>query len=105
MVVLLIKLEIHMKEFSASGMNACEAAQLRTLKAEETRHWIVGTLATLVLVALFATALHFAEPSARANTTLCLQQFANDAHVSLEAFFQNPAQQDAFVEAMTVCSR
>lgn len=86
-------------------MNACEAAQLRVLKAEGKRHWAVGIAVTLLLAALFAAALHFAEPSARANTTLCLQQFANDQHVSLEAFFQNPAQQDVFVEAMTVCSR
>lgn len=67
--------------------------------------WAVGIAVTLLLAALFATALHLAAPSARANTTLCLQQFANDEHVSLEAFFQNPAQQDTFVEAMTVCSR
>jgi hypothetical protein len=105
MVVLLIKLGIHMEELSAPGMNACEAAQLRARKAEEKRYWSVGIAVTLLLVGLFAAALYFAAPSARANTTLCLQQFANDEHVSLEAFFQNPAQQDAFVQAMTVCSR
>jgi hypothetical protein len=95
----------YMKEFSAPGISACEIARLRALKAEGQRHWVVGIAITLVLLALLATALHFAAPSARANTRLCLQQFANDEHVSLEAFFQNPAQQDAFVAAMTVCSR
>ncbi|MEW6340885.1 MAG: hypothetical protein AB1704_09405 [Pseudomonadota bacterium] len=94
-----------MKELSASGISACEVARLRALKAEEQRHWTVGIAITLVLLALLATALHFAASSANANVRLCLQQFANDEHVSLEAFFQNPAQQDAFVEAMSVCSR
>jgi len=46
-----------------------------------------------------------APSSVRSNNTRCLQQVANEEHVSLEAFFQNPAAQDAMVQAMEVCSR
>ncbi|PCE22914.1 hypothetical protein BWP39_24845 [Paraburkholderia acidicola] len=59
----------------------------------------------LVAIALLITAVAIAPASVRANNTLCFQQVANDEHVSLEAFFQNPAQQDAFIQAVTLCSR
>jgi hypothetical protein len=58
-----------------------------------------------VVLALFAMAVAFAPSSVRANTSLCLKQVANDEHVSLEAFFQSPAEQDAFAEAISACSR
>jgi hypothetical protein len=41
----------------------------------------------------------------RSNNMRCLQQVANEEHASLEAFFQNPTEQDALVQAMNVCSR
>ena len=94
-----------MDELATHGVHACKAAQRYTLKAEGRRHWAVGIAITLVILALFATAVGFAASSVRANTSLCLKQVANDEHVSLEAFFQNPAEQDAFVAAITACSR
>ena len=65
----------------------------------------VATNGCFATTAFFIVAVVQAPASIRANNENCLRQIANDEHVSLEAFFQNPAQQDAFVQAMTVCSR
>jgi hypothetical protein len=105
MVVLLIKFGAEMDKLATRGMCACEASQRSALAVEGIRHWVVGITITLGVLALFATAVGFATSSVRANTTLCLKQAANDERVSLEAFFQNPAEQDAFVAAITACSR
>lgn len=94
-----------MEKLAVQGLSVCEASRRRALKAEEKRHWVSGAAITLSVIALFALAAGLATSSVRANNASCLQQVANDAHVSLEAFFQNPAQQDAFVEAATLCSR
>ncbi|WP_122156740.1 hypothetical protein [Paraburkholderia sp.] len=94
-----------MEKLAAQRLNVCEASQRRALKAEGKRHWTIGIAITLVAIALFAIAAVLAVSSVRANNTLCLQQVANDEHTSLDAFFQNPAQQDALVEAATLCSR
>ena len=67
--------------------------------------WTIGIAIAVVAIALLVAAATNAPASIRANNNLCLQQVANDEHVSLEAFFQNPAQQDAFVQAITICSR
>lgn len=67
--------------------------------------WTVGVFIALAATVLFVVAVVVAPASIRANNDLCLKQVANDEHVSLEAFFQNPAQQDAFVQAITHCSR
>jgi len=93
-----------MEKLVAQGLNVCEACQRRTLRAEGIRHWTVGLVITLVVVALFAIAAILAVSSVRDNNTRCLQQVANDEHVSLDAFFQNPSQQDALAEATTLCS-
>jgi TctA family transporter len=105
MIVLLIKFGAEMDKLATQGMQACEASQRHASRATEKRHWAVGIAITLVVLGLFAIAATFATSSVRANTTLCLKQAANDEHVSLEALFQNPAEQDAFVTAITACSR
>lgn len=69
------------------------------------RQWIVGIANMLLILALFALAVVKAPLSVKSNNTRCLQQVANEEHASLEAFFQNPAQQDALVQAMEVCAR
>ena len=94
-----------MEKLAAQRLNVCEARQRRALKAEEKRHWTIAIGITLAIIALFAIAAGWVASSVRANNILCLQQVANDEHVSLDAFFQNPAQQDALVEAATLCSR
>jgi len=73
--------------------------------SEDGLRWAIGIAIAAIGVTLFLTAVAIAPASVRANNTLCLQQVANDEHLSLEAFFQNPAQQDAFVQAVTLCSR
>ena len=67
--------------------------------------WVVGIANMLLILALFVLAVVKAPSSVRSNNTRCLQQVANEEHVSLEAFFQNSAEQDAMVQAMEVCSR
>ncbi len=67
--------------------------------------WVVGIANMLLILALFVLAVAKAPSSVRSNNMRCLQQVANEEHVSLEAFFQNPAEQDALVQAMNVCSR
>jgi hypothetical protein len=67
--------------------------------------WVVGIADMLLILALFVLAVAKAPSSVRSNNMRCLQQVANEEHVSLEAFFQNPAEQDALVQAMNVCSR
>jgi hypothetical protein len=97
--------EAGMEKIAAQGLKVCEVSRGRALKVEEKRHWVAGVAITLSIIALFALAAGLATSSVRANNASCLQQVANEEHVSLEAFFQNPAQQDAFVEAATLCSR
>jgi hypothetical protein len=67
--------------------------------------WSVGIAVAVAAVGLVIVALACAPTSIRTNNEACLRQIANEEHTSLEAFFQNPAEQDAFVEAVTVCSR
>jgi TctA family transporter len=105
MIVLLIKFGVEMDKLATQGMQACDASQRYASRADEQRHWAVGIAITLVVLGLFAIADALATSSVRANTTICLKQAANEEHVSLEALFQNPAEQDAFVAVITACSR
>jgi hypothetical protein len=66
---------------------------------------VIGIATMLLILALFVFAVVKAPSSVRSNNSRCLQQVANDEHVAMEAFFQNPAEQDALVQAMSVCSR
>ncbi|WP_133300369.1 hypothetical protein [Paraburkholderia lacunae] len=73
--------------------------------SEEVRRWVVGCAIAVTALGLFAAAVIYAPSSIGANNTLCLQQIAKEEHLNLEAFFQKPAQQDAFVQAVTICSK
>lgn len=68
-------------------------------------HWLIGVAVALAAIAMFGVAVAFAPSSTRANMDSCLQQVAKEKNVSVDAFFQNPALQDAFVEGVTLCSR
>lgn len=67
--------------------------------------WVLGATLWSVALGLLVVAAIYAPDSTRTNTRLCLEQIANEQHTSLEAFFQNPVQQDALAQAMTVCTR
>lgn len=71
----------------------------------EALHWVIAIANMLVILALFILAVVKAPSSVRANNTRCLQQIANEEHMALEAFFQNPAEQDALAQAVGVCAR
>jgi hypothetical protein len=75
------------------------------LLSEAAWQWLVGIANMLLILALFVLAVVKAPTSVRSNNMRCLQEVANEEHVSLEAFFQNPAGQDALVQAMRICSR
>jgi hypothetical protein len=73
--------------------------------SREALHWIVGIANMCVILALFILAVVKAPSSARLNNSRCLQQIANEEHVALEAFFQNPTEQDALAQAVAICAR
>jgi hypothetical protein len=73
--------------------------------SREALYWVVGIANMLVILALFILAVVKAPSSVRANNARCLQQVANQEHVALEAFFQNPTEQDALAQTMAVCAR
>lgn len=104
MIVLLIKNKDVMEKSVVSSATARQNTRLGW-HSEEVMRWVVGWAIAATALGLFAVAVVYAPSSVGANNTLCLQQFANEEHVSLEAFFQNPAQQDAFVQAVTICSK
>ena len=64
-----------------------------------------GAAMTILGLAVLLVALACSVSSNRANNARCLQAFANDEHRSLDAFFQDPAQQDSLVQAIDQCSR
>jgi hypothetical protein len=82
-----------------------DVAGWRGFVSGEGLQWVVGIANMLLILGLFVLAVAKAPSSVRSNNARCLQQVANEEHVSLEAFFQNPAEQDALVQAMNVCSR
>ncbi|WGS52481.1 hypothetical protein LFL96_30300 [Paraburkholderia sp. D15] len=73
--------------------------------SERGLRWALGATIWIVAIGLIVVAALYAPDSTRANTRRCLEQVANEEHTSLDAFFQNPAQQDALAQAMTVCAR
>ncbi|MGA7782477.1 MAG: hypothetical protein WCA85_32855 [Paraburkholderia sp.] len=83
---------------------ALAPAQEKGISAE-VLHWVVGAISMLMMLALFTLAVVNTPSSVRANNAHCLRQIANEEHVALEAFFQNPTQQNAFALASEVCAR
>jgi hypothetical protein len=79
--------------------------QQRSRRSGDGLRWTVGIAIAGAAIGALLVAVACAPQSIRANNNLCLQQIANDEHTSLDAFFQNPAEQDAFVQAITICSR
>jgi hypothetical protein len=73
--------------------------------SREALHWVVGIANMLAILALFILAVAKVPSGVRGNNARCLQQVANEEHVALEAFFQNPTEQDAMAQAMAVCAR
>lgn len=94
-----------MKNVSTQSATTPRTLQRQSWRSGDGVRWTIGIAIAVAAVALLLTAVAYAPASIRANSNLCLQQVANDEHVSLDAFFQNPAQQDAFVQAITICSR
>lgn len=73
-------------------------------RSRDGMQWTIGIVVTVATAGVLLIAVALAPISIRANNNLCLQQIASDEHTSLEAFFQNPVEQDAFVQAVTACS-
>jgi hypothetical protein len=72
---------------------------------EEIWPWIKGAAISLTIFGLFMVLAARSISSRPAVNELCLKQMAREEHTTLEAFFQNPADQDALVQAITACSQ
>lgn len=68
-------------------------------------NWIFGAAIGLSLCILLGIAIACAPAAVRSNNERCLQALANEQHVSVEDFFQNPAKQDALALAAEQCAR
>jgi len=82
-----------------------QSLQRRSWTSGDGIRWAAGIAVAVAAIGAVVLAIACAPASIRANNNLCLQQVANDEHTTLEAFFQNPAEQDALVQAITICSR
>ncbi|CAB3695879.1 hypothetical protein LMG24238_03361 [Paraburkholderia sediminicola] len=68
-------------------------------------NWIFGGVIGIALCVLLGIAIACAPAAVRSNNERCLQALAEEQHVSVEDFFQNPAGQDALAQAVTQCTR
>jgi hypothetical protein len=57
------------------------------------------------LCIMLGVAIACAPAAVRSNNERCLQALADEQHVSVEDFFQNPAGQDALALAAEQCAR
>jgi hypothetical protein len=95
-----------MRNASTQSPAAPQRFQPESWRSGDGARWTASiAIAAAAIALLFMAVVRVPAASINANNNLCLQQIANDEHTSLEAFFQNPAEQDAFVQAITVCSR
>ncbi|MFM0212469.1 hypothetical protein PQQ96_34325 [Paraburkholderia sediminicola] len=68
-------------------------------------NWIFGAAIGLSLCVLLGVAIVCAPAAVRSNNERCLQALADEQHVGVEDFFQNPAGQDALALAVEQCAR
>lgn len=94
-----------MRDVSARHAPSAESLRRASWKSGDAARWTLGIVITVVAIGALLLAIVLAPASIRANNSLCLEQIANDEHINLEAFFQSPVEQDAFVQAVAVCSR
>ncbi|CAE6734424.1 hypothetical protein [Paraburkholderia aspalathi] len=66
---------------------------------------VIGIALCVLLCVLLGIAIACAPAAVRSNNERCLQALAEEQHVSVEDFFQNPAGQDALAQAVTQCAR
>lgn len=87
----------------------CAAARMGTRVSSVHVRWsanrIFGGVIGIALCVLLGIAIACAPAAIRSNNERCLQALAEEQHVSVEDFFQNPAGQDALAQAVTQCTR
>ncbi|MFM0272054.1 hypothetical protein PQQ59_15815 [Paraburkholderia aspalathi] len=66
---------------------------------------VIGIALCVLLCVLLGIAIACAPAAVRSNNERCLQALAEEQHVRVEDFFQNPAGQDALAQAVTQCTR
>ena len=94
-----------MANMTTQSKTGRQSFQRRLWRSGDGIRWAAGVALAVVAIVAFVIAAALAPAGIRANDHLCLQQVANDEHTTLEAFFQNPVEQDAFVQAIIICSR
>jgi hypothetical protein len=81
---------------------------IRLIVTDNARRWAIAVAFAFAIVAMLvfiATSRDGAPPHTHDRAKACLEAAANDEHASLEAFFQNPAGQDALRQASIACSK
>lgn len=73
--------------------------------ARVSANWIFGAAIGLSLCILLGIAIACAPAAVRSNNERCLQALADEQHVSVEDFFQNPAKQDVLAVAAEQCAQ
>lgn len=89
----------------SSPTRSAKAYRVPRSMSDSSRRWVAGISIAVLIISLFVVAVSCSTSSVRANDKLCLERVANDEHTAMEAFFQNPADQDALVQAITLCAR
>jgi hypothetical protein len=72
--------------------------------AREAEHWITAIVVTWLLLTLAIIAGVCLWHASRDVDQACFQQRMNDEHTLMEAFFENPPEQNAVMQAKKNCS-
>jgi hypothetical protein len=70
----------------------------------EAQRWISALTLTGLLLTLLVVAASFSSVAPRDVDRACFERKLNGEHALMEAFFQNPPEQSAVVQAMRACS-
>lgn len=66
--------------------------------------WVIGILNGLAIAACIGGAAGYGHFPMHVKLEGCLRKTANDPHTLMEAFFQNPPEQNALILMRRVCS-
>jgi hypothetical protein len=90
---------------SQRGATTCNRTGRLSGGTRASVNWIFGAVIGASLCILLGIAIACAPAAVRSNNERCLQALADEQHVSVEDFFQNPAEQDVLALAAEQCAR
>ncbi|WP_146010007.1 hypothetical protein [Burkholderia sp. WAC0059] len=71
----------------------------------ETKHWVNAIIFTWLLLTVVITAGLWVRTVSGDVNQACFERGMNDEYTLMEAFFQNPPEQNAVMQAVHACSR